>query len=208
MTTTFARSVMFASLISILTPACDGEIPTVEEVVNQTSEQIDDTPNEEVLISADECGGGQNTILHFVAEQGSTLWPGSYTVTTGDWTVWFRPDMVEMYISDRNGAWSYSIQFDSPTTGNIFTNPPLAVGTYEHVRSSNSQRALGTPGFAFGGSAMGCNTLIGRFEIQELTTSPGMLGPQLDAFAATFSFHCNEMYPYPAGTSGCVRWRR
>jgi hypothetical protein len=64
----------------------------------------------------------------------------------------------------------------------------LRVGAYEDAMRSAFRDAT-RPGLDVGGQSRGCNTVAGRFEVQEVEFRPDGLVPR---FRATFEQHCDN----------------
>jgi hypothetical protein len=74
------------------------------------------------------------------------------------------------------------------------------VGTYEGAERAAFASA-GHPGIDIGGDGRGCNTISGRFQVEEITWE----GATLTAFTASFERHCEEETP---ALRGCVHYAR
>lgn len=68
---------------------------------------------------------------------------------------------------------------------------PLMPGTYLDARRWPFQPA-GHPGLSFWGDGRGCNTLTGRFTVEDVTFGPG---PTVERLDATFVQHCEGASP-------------
>jgi hypothetical protein len=68
---------------------------------------------------------------------------------------------------------------------------PLAVGSY--IRATRAAfRSAGSPGIDVSGDGRGCNTITGKFDVNELTFWPS---GDLRVFQATFEQHCEGFTP-------------
>lgn len=90
------------------------------------------------------------------------------------------------------GLW-WDVTFAAPSGSS------LAVGVYNDAER-NPFQAPGRPGFSVGGDGRGCNTVTGRFQIEEYSNSGGSL-----SFTATFEHHCEGGTP---AVRGCVHYSR
>lgn len=68
---------------------------------------------------------------------------------------------------------------------------PIAVGAYEQAARTNLS-AAGRPGLSVTGGGVGCNTVSGRFVVDQLVRDQGGL---LQAFSARFEHHCEGAEP-------------
>lgn len=108
------------------------------------------------------------------------------------------PTNVQVYVA-RDGGADYSVGFQNNPNG-------LVVGTYEDA----GREPFDNPGLSAFSPGRGCNTVTGRFVIQEMTwdTDGGVSGYEdagLKSFSATFVHHCEGSEPTLVG---CVRWTK
>ena len=115
----------------------------------------------------------------------------SVRVNTNTWNA-VGVNSVNIWIDDPPGAdpaWWWGIDFAAPA------GQQLVPGTYESATRFPFQEA-NSPGFDFGGSGRGCNTLTARFVVHEAVYGPG---PTVERFRATFEQHCDGRSPALTG---------
>src|SRR5262245_20724919 len=114
--------------------------------------------------SGDYIGAGQTLTFTSVTASGST---------------------TAVHVSVASSGHSYNLEF-APIAGQT-----LVPGVYEDAERYPFRRA-GHPGFSVGGDGRGCNTMTGRFIVDEITTT---VGGGIATFAARFEQHCEGYVP-------------
>lgn len=214
--TTFARSVLLFSILSILAPACGGEIQTIEEGVDQTSKQIGDAPNEEIIsspldpmivedVSTDACEMAGNPppmtsiVLQMNGAPGS-VFPGSSTYVgdrlggtygLGGFLATYMPSSM---------AWTNFIAFSTSGVLTPITPTMLPGHTYYATEYPANN---GHAGFAISVNGRRCtNGLTAAFQLVERR----MNGLFYEGYLFKFIFHCGDEASAEPLVSGCFRF--
>lgn len=141
------------------------------------------------------CLAGGNT-LFFNGDSGSYIYNGIETITLATWTASASSSQVHISLDPTDpsqGQW-WDLYFDASK----LANPVLATQVYENAERWPFQDS-GHPGFDVSGDGRGCNTVSGRFQVEELQ----MNGGTLQSFTATFEHHCEGAGP---ALRGCVHF--
>jgi hypothetical protein len=141
------------------------------------------------------CLAGGN-VLFFNGDAGSYIYSGIETVTLGAWSGTATSSQVHISVDPTDsgqGLW-WDLYFDASK----LQNPVLQAQVYEGAERWPFQDS-GHPGLDVSGDGRGCNTVSGRFEIQDLKVSNGTL----QSFTATFEHHCEGAAP---ALRGCVHY--
>jgi hypothetical protein len=141
------------------------------------------------------CRIGGN-VLFFNGDVGSYIYAGQQTVTAATWSASTSSSRVHIGLTptDSNQGLWWDLYFDASK----LANPVLSTQVYENAQRWPFQNA-GYPGLDVGGDGRGCNTVTGKFQIEELVTD----GSTLKAFTATFEHHCEGATP---ALRGCVHF--
>ena len=147
--------------------------------------------------SAAPCRGGGN-VLFYDGDSGDYIHPGTATITQGNWSAsgGSTPvDTVRVHVTPSNsaqGLW-WDLEFSSRQV-----QQPLAKQVYLNAERSPFA-SPGHPGIDIGGDGRGCNTIAGRFQVEDLQLS----GSAVTSFTATFEQHCEGQGP---ALRGCVHF--
>lgn len=140
------------------------------------------------------CLAGGN-VLFFDGDTGDYIHPGTATITNATWQPTASSTDVRLWVTpsdSQQGLW-WDLEFSSAQLGQ-----PLAQQVYQ-----DAQRAPfaspGHPGIDIGGDGRGCNTITGKFQIEDLQLN----GSTLSSFTATFEQHCEGG---TAALRGCVHY--
>ena len=141
------------------------------------------------------CLTGGNT-LFFNGDSGSYIYGGIETITRAVWSATASSSQVHISLTPTDstqGLW-WDLYFDASK----LANSVLATQVYEGAERWPFQSS-GHPGFDVSGDGRGCNTVAGRFQIEDLQVSGGTL----QSFTATFEHHCEGAGP---ALRGCVHF--
>jgi hypothetical protein len=140
------------------------------------------------------CLGGGNVIFY---DGNDWVYNGTETISQGAWSISGSTSDITVHVtpsSSSQGYW-WDLEFSSREL-----NQPLMAQVY-----NNAERAPfaspGHPGIDIGGDGRGCNTITGRFQIEDLTMS----GSTIQSFTATFEQHCEGGQ---AVLRGCVHFEQ
>lgn len=121
------------------------------------------------------------------------IFNGTMSVTKGTFTAQGSDKVVRVAVTPSDpaqGLW-WDLDFSSTQLG-----LPLTTQVYDGAIRYPFELP-GVPGLSVSGDGRGCNTLTGRFEIQELVWSAG----KVSRFTATFEQHCENG---PSVLRGCI----
>jgi hypothetical protein len=127
-------------------------------------------------------------VLYFDGDP-NYVFSGVQTVTAGSWSGSLSTTTAHVGVTPADssqGLW-WDVDLTAPD-GN-----PLVVGVYENAQRWPFQ-APTHPGLDVSGDGRGCNTVSGRFQVEELTAT---------SLTATFEHHCEGG---SAALRGCVHW--
>jgi predicted RNA binding protein YcfA (HicA-like mRNA interferase family) len=121
------------------------------------------------------------------------IFSGTETITHASWNASASPSHVSISLdpSDPSQGLFWFLDLDSSQLGQ-----PLTETTYEDAQRWPFE-GIGHPGLSLDGDGRGCNTLTGRFQIEELSVINGAL----KRVTATFEQHCEGG---PGVVRGCV----
>jgi hypothetical protein len=143
------------------------------------------------------CRVGGN-VLFFDGDAGCYIFAGQQTVTEASWSATATSSQVHISLDptdSKQGLW-WDLYFDASR----LANPVLDTQVYDKAQRWPFQDA-GHPGLDVSGDGRGCNTVSGKFQIQELETDTDGLA----SFTATFEHHCEGGTP---ALRGCVHYER
>jgi hypothetical protein len=131
----------------------------------------------------------QTTALYVDSESGDYIGQGlrqTWTAGMLDFTATISSDRSHVAVSARDAAFTtrWLLNFAAPS------GVSLAPGVYENASRYPFQPSV-SPGLSVSGSWGGCNTVVGRFVIHEITV--GTAG--VTSFAADFEQHCEDATP-------------
>jgi hypothetical protein len=141
------------------------------------------------------CITGGNVVF-FNGDVGEYVYAGQETITEATWSAKASTSQVHISVNptdSKQGLW-WDFYFDSSK----LANPVLDTQVYENAERWPFQET-GHPGFDVSGDGRGCNTVSGKFQIEELKTD----GATLKSFTATFEHHCEGG---SAALRGCVHY--
>ncbi len=147
--------------------------------------------------SAAACLTGGNVVF-LDGDSGDFIHPGMAKITQGTFYANSESSYVGVSVqpSDQSlGSW-WTLDF---ATTNL--QRPIGVGVYDGAERHPFESS-NTPGLDVDGDGRGCNTLSGRFEIQELSVDAS---GAMQRFTATFEQHCER---WPATLRGCVHYEK
>jgi hypothetical protein len=145
--------------------------------------------------SASPCLAGGNTIF-FDGDAGNYIFSGIQTITQGTWSITRSSSEVHVSVrpsDSKQGDW-WDLYFDASK----LTPSMLTTQVYENAERWPFQ-SPGHPGLDVSGDGRGCNTVTGRFEVEDLqgpTSAPS-------SFTATFEHHCEGG---ASALRGCVHF--
>lgn len=134
--------------------------------------------------------GGNAMYFHGVNDW---IYIGTQTITSAQWNTNASTSFVHVGLTPTNksqGLW-WDVYFDTSKLGY-----PLEITTYDHAQRWPFQ-AADHPGLSLSGDGRGCNTLTGRFQIEELEVENNVL----KRFTATYEQHCEGLAGF---VEGCV----
>ena len=143
------------------------------------------------------CLGGGNVIF-FDGDAADYIYQGTTTITQGSWNASATPtqvDTVHVHVTPSNtaqGAW-WDLYFRTSSIPQ-----PMAKQVYLNAERWPFE-APGHPGFDVSGDGRGCNTVTGRFQVEDLKTD----ATGVTSFTATFEHHCEGQTP---ALRGCVHF--
>ena len=144
--------------------------------------------------SAAPCLAGGN-ILFFDGDSSDYIHPGTDTITLATWTPYASSTDVRIHVvpsSSAQGLW-WDPEFSTAQLGQA-----MAVQVYD-----DAERAAfappGHPGIDINGDGRGCNTITGKFQVEDIQWS----GSTLTSFTATFEQHCEGLAP---ALRGCIHY--
>lgn len=127
------------------------------------------------------CLVGGNVVF-FHGDPGDYIAPGNRTITMGRWQGSATQNTVRVHVDPADstqGLW-WDLDFNTTQLGQA-----IQVQVYERAERSPFA-SPGHPGLEISGDGRGCNTLSGRFQVEDLAMSGG----SLVSFTATFEQHC------------------
>ena len=134
-------------------------------------------------------GPEPTTFLSFASSPGDFIGGGEthrYVLTDGTWAASYAGSTEASFLQvsvvpvTTPWSWFWYLHLGAPA------GQTLHVGTYESAERWPFQSAA-HPGLDFSGTGRGCNTLVGRFVISELSLGPSNTISRLHA---TFEQHC------------------
>jgi hypothetical protein len=143
------------------------------------------------------CLTGGNTIF-FDGDSGDYIFPGKETITLGSWSATASSSQVHVSVTPTDssqGLW-WDLYFDA----SMLPNSTLTTQVYENAERWPFQ-STGHPGLDVSGDGRGCNTVTGRFQVEQLVMSNN----NLQSFTATFEHHCEGGTP---ALRGCVHFQQ
>jgi hypothetical protein len=196
----FGSRILFTPCSSA-TPNCTGPIQFTLAPASAPATVLAQTPVLQIeapagVGSAAPCLVGGNA-LYF--DGANWVFSGTQIVQDGRWSAESSPESptlvhVNVWPADPAlGAW-WDARFSTQQIG-----VPLAIQVYDGAMRWPFE-APGHPGLDVTGDGRGCNQITGRFEVQELTLSAGVL----QSFTATFEEECD----FTGLLRGCVHWQR
>jgi hypothetical protein len=140
------------------------------------------------------CLAGGN-VAFFNGDPGDYIFSGMQTMTQGQWSASASSGLVHISLTpadESQGLW-WDFYFETTQIP-----APITTQVYEGAERWPFE-SPGHPGLDVSGDGRGCNTVTGRFQVEDLVESNG----SLTSFTATFEHHCEGGTP---ALRGCVHF--
>jgi hypothetical protein len=189
---------VYVACNALSSPACVGQVELTLALASDPTTPVARTTVDQVqptgVGTASPCLVGGN-ILHFDGDSGDYVFSGLQTVTSGSWSADGSASWAEIRLTPSDSSQGLWWTVDLVAADD---QASLVTAIYEDGQRYPFQ-APGHPGFDVSGDGRGCNTVSGRFQVEEYVFENG--SPK--SLTATFEHHCDGQ---PLALRGCVHW--